>query len=104
MVRRTTQKCLLLLTLLQAGVIVTIQVPLLTSNSMATSIAARAILSFGIIFELLGAMFAISFLQHPQNDVRRGMRFVKRLPYILVSFGIVGLAAVLLMEAFKMPT
>ena len=45
--------------LFQIGVIVTTQVQLLTSNSMATLTISRAILSLGIIFELLGTMLAI---------------------------------------------
>jgi hypothetical protein len=108
MVRHGEASKLLMLpnTLFQTGVIVTIQVQLLTSNSMAMSTISRAILSLGIIFELLGTMLAVGFLQHPRHNqmpklLHQGVRFAERLPLVLISFGIVGLAVVLLMDIFK---
>jgi hypothetical protein len=110
MVRHGEASKLLMLpnTLFQTGVIVTIQVQLelLTSNSMAMSTISRAILSLGIIFELLGTMLAVGFLQHPRHNqmpklLHQGVRFAERLPLVLISFGIVGLAMVLLMDIFK---
>src|SRR5262245_18070305 len=79
----------------QDSLIVATQVTLLTPNSMATSKIAHAILSVGVIFELLGAMLAIIFLQHPQlnqppKHLIWGTGLVKMLHFILIAFGIVG--------------
>src|SRR5262245_19510657 len=97
---------MLLITLFQIGVMVTMKVQLFTSSSIATSTIPLAILSFSIIFELIGAMLAIGVLHYSRHNrspkaSHCGVGFVERLPFILISFGIVGLAIVLLMETFK---
>jgi hypothetical protein len=48
---------------IEAGIIVTIQIQLLTSDSTAITTTTHTLLSFGIILELLGILLAICFIQ-----------------------------------------
>ncbi|KIM82149.1 hypothetical protein PILCRDRAFT_8009 [Piloderma croceum F 1598] len=55
-----------------AGVIVTIQIQLLTSDSTAITTTTRTLLAFGVVLELLGILLAICFIQsyHPDEGGR----------------------------------
>jgi hypothetical protein len=59
------------LSLTQAVSIVTIQLQLLTSGSMATATTTRALLFIGMTFELLAILLAISFPQFHQYPEER---------------------------------
>jgi len=91
-----------------AGVIVTIQVQLLTSDSTAITTTTRTLLSFGVVLELLGILLAICFVQsyHPDEGRPRQApstlaRLVSGVPIVLILTGIIGLAAALVVETFK---
>jgi hypothetical protein len=94
---------------IQAVAIVTIQLQLLTSGSMATTITTRALLFIGMTFELLAILLAISFPQfqqypeehHPLLPRAALVRLALGMPIVLVFMGIVGLAAALVMETLK---
>ena len=93
---------------IKAGVIVTIQVQLLTSDSMAITTTTRTLLSFGVILELLGILLGICFVQsyHPDEDRPRQapstlVRLASGVPIMLILTGIVGLAAALIAETLK---
>jgi cytochrome bd-type quinol oxidase subunit 2 len=78
---------------------------LLTSGSIATT-ATHALLSFGIIFELLGILVAICFLRcckysedsHIPQPLPKLVRVISVVPIILILMGIIGLAAALVVE------
>jgi len=93
---------------IKAGVIVTIQVQLLTSDSTAITTTTRTLLSFGVVLELLGILLAICFVQsyHPDEGRPRQApstlaRLVSGVPIVLILTGIIGLAAALVVETFK---
>ena len=73
---------------------------------MATTTTTRALLFFGMTFELLGILLAICFLPIHQysEDLQRLpalVRLALGVPIVLVLMGIVGLAAVLVVEMLK---
>ena len=80
---------------------------LFTSNSVATTSIPLALLSFGMISEVLGALLAIASLHiHSDDDPSSGSspsrnRITMWLSAVLILTGIVGLAVVLVMETFK---
>ena len=104
---RAGDVCYLTHLLTQAGVVVTIQAQLFTSSTVATTSVPCALLSFGIIFELLGALMAIAFLRtHSDNSLSAGSSLSRNrvtiwLPAVFILMGIAGLAVVLVMETFK---
>jgi hypothetical protein len=90
----------------QAGAIITIQLQMLTSGSMATTATTRALLFFGMTFELLAILLAICFFQsqHYSEDSQRPLallRMASGVPVVLVWMGIVGLASALVVEMLK---
>jgi hypothetical protein len=73
---------------------------------MATTTTTRALLFFGMIFELLAILLAICFLQSRQysKDSQRPsalLRLASGVPIVLLLMGIVGLAAALVVEMLK---
>jgi len=91
-----------------AGIIVTIQIQLLTSGSMAIATTTRALLSFGVILELLGILLAICFVQlhhpderHPLQTQSTLVRLTSGVPNVLILTGIIGLATTLVVETLK---
>jgi len=93
---------------IKAGVIVTIQVQLLASDSTAITTTTRTLLSFGVVLELLGILLAICFVQsyHPDEGRPRQAlstlaRLVSGVPIVLILTGIIGLAAALVVETLK---
>ena len=91
----------------QAGGVGAIQVQLFASNTVATTSIPTALLSFGMIFELLGALLAIgSLCMHSDDSLSSGSSLSRRrvimwLSAVLILMGIAGLAAILIMETFK---
>jgi hypothetical protein len=91
---------------LKAVAIVAIQVQLLTSSSNKTT---RALLSIGIILELLAILFAICFVQmhnthdshHSQPLSTLSARLALRVPTVLILTGIVGLGAALVVDTLE---
>ena len=94
----------------QACAILTIQLQLLTSGSTATTTTTRALLFFGMIFELLAMLLAISFLPlhqysertYPSQPRHVFAHLALEMPIVLVFMGIVMLAAALVVEMLKM--
>ena len=95
--------------LTQAGIIVTIQTQMLTSNSVATTTIPCALLSSGMMLELLGALLIVGFLyiSHHSGDGQSSRPSTSRncctlrVPAMLILTGIAELAAVLVIEMFK---
>ena|SRR5436190_521591 len=91
-------------TCVQAGAIVSIQVQLLNSSSIATTTAARAFLSLSMILELLAVLLAMCMLQYTE-DIYTFRPLLVRLasgaPVLFVLMGVSGLAAVLVLETVK---
>jgi uncharacterized membrane-anchored protein len=90
----------------QAGAIITIQLQMLTSGSMATTTTTRALLFFGMTFELLAILLAICFFQsqyYSEGSQRPPalLRMASGVPVVLVWMGIVGLASALVVEMLK---
>jgi len=92
-----------------AGTIVTIQVQLLTSGSVAISTTAQVLLSCGMILELLGILLAICFGQYRHSEDNRSsqpsptlVRLALGAPTVLILAGIVGLVAALIAETLQM--
>ena len=91
----------------QACAILTIQLQLLTSGSTATTTTTRALLFFGMIFELLAMLLAISFLplhqyserSYPSQPRHVFAHLALGMPIVV---GIVVLAAALVVEMLKM--
>ena len=89
----------------KAAAIVAIQVQLFASSSNEIT---RALLSVGIIFELLGILLAICFVQmHNTDDAHHPQplstlaRLALRVPTVLILTGIVGLGAALVVETLE---
>ena len=90
----------------QAGAIITIQLQMLTSDSMATTTTTRALLFSGMIFELLAILLAICFIhshQYPEDSQRLPalVRLASGTPIVFTLMGIVGLASALVVEMLK---
>jgi hypothetical protein len=76
---------------------------------MATTTTTRALLFFGMTFELLGILLAICFLQFHQypEDINSSqllamlVRLASGVPVVLVLMGIIGLAAVFVVEVIE---
>jgi hypothetical protein len=90
----------------QAGAIITIQLQMLTSGSMATTTTTRALLFFGMTFELLAILLAICFIHsHQYSEDSQHLPALVRLasgtPIVLTLMGIVGLATALVVEMLK---
>jgi hypothetical protein len=69
---------------------------------MITTLATRTILSFGIIFELLGLLLAICFpLPERAEDIPPSFYLASGLPAVPIFMGILGLAAALVVETVK---
>jgi len=88
---------------LKAAAIVAIQVQLLASN---LNTITRALLSIGIIFELLGILLAICFIHHTDDGhhfqpFSTLARRTWRVPTVLVLMGIVALGTALVVETLK---
>jgi hypothetical protein len=91
----------------QAGIIVSIQVQLLTSSSPSSSALTRIFLTLGITSELLGVMLIVFFTRFSKYQSRElpgsaayrvGIRIASELPAFFVLVGIVGVAAALVVE------
>jgi len=78
------------------------ELQLLATNSLATTTAARTILSFGIIFELLGLLLliCIPIPQHTEG-IPLSLRLVLRVPAMLILMGGLGLATTVVVENVK---
>jgi hypothetical protein len=90
----------------QAGAIITIQLQMLTSDSMATTTTTRALLFFGMTSELLAILLAICFIhshQYPEDSQHLPalVRLVSGTPIVFTLMGIVGLATALVVEMLK---
>jgi len=90
----------------QAGAIITIQLQMLTSGSMATTTATRVLLFFGMTFELLAILLAICFIhsyQYSEGSQRLPVlvRLASGTPIVFILMGIVGLAVALVVEMLK---
>ena len=70
---------------------------MLTSGSTTTTSTTRTLLYVGITFELLAILFAITLTQSRMYM----SAWVRGVPIVLVSMGIVGLAVALMVEMFK---
>jgi hypothetical protein len=87
----------------KAGAIVSIQIQLLTSSSIASSTPALIFLFLGITSELVGVIVIVSFARFPANprdNASRStiMRGVSEIPTVLILIGIICLAATLVVE------
>jgi hypothetical protein len=89
----------------KAGAIVSIQIQLLTSSSMASSTPALIFLFLGITSELVGVIVVVYFARFPANprgNTNRStmmiMRGVSEVPTVLILIGIICLAAALVVE------
>ncbi|KIM82154.1 hypothetical protein PILCRDRAFT_820527 [Piloderma croceum F 1598] len=79
------------------------------SDSTAITTTTRTLLAFGVVLELLGILLAICFIQsyHPDEGGRPRQapstlaRLVSGVPIVLILTGIIGLAAALVVETFK---
>jgi hypothetical protein len=88
---------------LKAAAIVAIQVQFLSSN---LNTITRALLSIGIIFELLGILLAICSIHHTDNGhhsqpLSTLARLAWRVPTVLVLMGIVVLGTALVVETLE---
>jgi hypothetical protein len=85
-------------------VIVSVQVQLLTSSSIALSTITRAFLTLGMMSELIGVMLVIYFLQFPANHNKNSnvLRIIIRggseAPAVFILMGIIGVAVALVVE------
>jgi hypothetical protein len=99
----------LTLILHQAGITLGVQIQLLTSDSNATTATARVLLTLAIISELFGVIIALNFLRFhkytnnilPSEPLPIMTRLMSSMPTLLISIGILGLAAALVVETFK---
>jgi hypothetical protein len=89
----------------QIGIIVSIQVQLLTSNPMASSVIPRIFLTLGLTSELLGVMLVISFIRFPVNTRRESSNILRAIiratseaPTILFLMGVICVAAALVVD------
>jgi hypothetical protein len=79
------------------------ELQLLATNSLATSTTARTILSFGIIFELLGLILLICIhIPRHTEGIPLSLRLVLRVPTIMILIGMLGLATTVVVENVKM--
>jgi nitrogen fixation/metabolism regulation signal transduction histidine kinase len=90
----------------QAGVIIIIQVQLLTSSSPSSSDLTRIFLTLGITSELLGVMLIVFFTRCSKYQSRESpgsaaIRIASELPAFFVLAGIVGVAAALVVETLE---
>jgi hypothetical protein len=92
----------------QAGITLGVQIQLLTSDSNATTATARVLLTLAIISELFGVIIALNFLRFhkytnilPSEPLPIMTRLMSSMPTLLISIGILGLAAALVVETFK---
>jgi fatty acid desaturase len=84
---------------------------LLISSSVAPPSASRAILSFGMVCELLGTILAIVSLRDVPHSENSGSTVAPstevplklRVAYVLIAIGVADLVVVLVIEAFKAP-
>jgi hypothetical protein len=78
------------------------ELQLLATNSLATTTTTRTILSFGIIFELLGIILfiCIPIPQHTEG-IPLFLRLVSRVPTMLILMGMLGLATTVVVENVK---
>jgi len=91
-----------------AGIILTIQVQLLTTSSMVITTTTRGLLSIGVILELLGILLAICLVHSHHPDESRPpqplsmlVRIMSGVPIVLILTGIIGLAVALVVETLK---
>ena len=87
----------------QAAGILGLELQLLATNSLVTTTTTRTILSFGIIFELLGLLhlICIPIPQHTEG-IPLFLRLVSRVPTMLILMGMLGLATALVVETVKL--
>jgi flagellar motor component MotA len=86
----------------QAVGVVSIQVQLLTSSSIASSLVPRILLTISLMFELIGVMLIIHltrFRSH-HTSFQKIIRAASELPTFLILTGIIGVAAALAVEMF----
>lgn len=93
--------------LYQAGAVISIQVQLLTSSSMASSTIPRILLTVGLMSELIGVMLVIYFIRFHKkhrrkssNIYRTAIRVLSELPTLFIFMGIIGVIAALVVDMF----
>jgi hypothetical protein len=87
----------------QAAGILGLEVQLLTTISLATTPTTHTILSYGIIFELLGLILLICIpIPQRTEGIPLSLRLVLRVPTMLILMGMLGLATALVVETVKL--
>lgn len=87
----------------KAGVIITVQVQLLTSDWSSTDTIIRALLAFGLVLELLSIVLATCLAQYTRKpnlppSESTFIRLTRETPIVLILVGILSLAAAFITE------